>query len=231
MIDLSVHGLLFNNRLDYQVSLFSINIANKLTQLSGVIPTGGTYSYFANTGNQLNQGLELSLGYALIPKAKSFIKNIEPFFNLSSYNFKYSDFKTRFGVDVVDYSSKQVVGVPQSKFTFGLDIQTSSGLYLNNTYNSIGAVYTDFANTNSVKGFNLLNSKIGYKHSGQKMEFDVYVAGNNLSNQINYTFLFLGNSVNDADPGSGYAAGVATDVNPGASKAYFFGGVNSKFKL
>lgn len=231
MIDLGIQGLLFNNHLDYQVSVFNIDITNKLTQLSGVIPTGGTYSYFANTGNQSNSGLELSLGYLFIPKTKSFIKKIEPFFNYSNYNFKYSDFKTRFGSDVVDFSNKQVVGVPKTKYTLGLDIITKAGLYINNTYNFMGDVYTDFANTNNVKEFALLNSKVGYKYTGKKVDFDIYFAGNNLTNQVNYTFLFLGNNINDTDPGSNYPTGVATDVNPGPSKAYYFGGVNVKFKF
>ena len=231
MIDLSTHGLLFNNRLDYQVSLFNINISNKLTQLSGVNPAGGTYSYFANTGNQINRGLELSLGYLLVGKANSFIKKVEPFFNFSNYDFKYGDFKTRFGSDVIDYTNKQVVGVPQTKYTLGLDITTKGGFYINNTLNYLGDVYTDFANTNKVTGFSLFNSKIGYGYTSKKIDFDVYFAGNNLANSINYTFLFLGNNVNDTDPGSNYPVGVATDVNPGPSKANYFGGVNIKFKF
>jgi iron complex outermembrane recepter protein len=231
MIDLGIQGLLFKNKLDYQVSLFNIDISNKLTQLSGVIPTGGTYTYFANTGNQTNHGVELSLGYLIVGGTKSFIKKVEPFLNYSNYNFKYADFKTIFKGSVVDFTNNQVVGVPKTKYTLGLDIVTNMGLYLNNTYNVIGDVYTDFANTNNVKGFALLNSKLGYKISGKKMDFDVYFAGNNLTNEINYTFLFLGNSINDSDAGSNYPSGVATDVNPGPSKAYYFGGVNVKFKF
>ena len=232
MIDLAIQGLLFKDKLDYQISIFNIDISNKLTQLSGVNPTGGTYAYFANTGNQTNKGFELSLGYLIIPEmGEGFIKKIEPFLNLSSYDFKYTDFKTRFGTAIVDYSNKQVVGVPKTKYSAGFDVVLRSGIYWNNTYNYMGDVFTDFANSNNVKAFSLLNSKIGYKCSTKKVDFDVFFAGNNLTNQINYTFLFLGNSVNDSDPGSNYAAGVITDVNPGPSKANYFGGVSAKFKF
>ncbi len=231
MIDLGVQGLLLGGRLDYQFSIFSIDIANKLTQLSGVNPSGGTYSYFANTGNQRNNGVELSLGYLLMGNDKGFLKKIEPFLNLSNYDFKYTDFKTRFGGVLADYSDRQVVGVPKTKYTIGFDVVSNVGLYWNNTYNVIGDVFTDFANTNNVKGFALLNSKIGYSYTKNKVDFDVFVAGNNLTNQVNYTFLFLGNSVNDTDPGNGYPANVPTDVNPGPSKAYFFGGISLKYRF
>nr|WP_299423632.1 TonB-dependent receptor [uncultured Emticicia sp.] len=232
MWDLGVQGLLFNGKLDYQVSVFTIDIKNKLTQLSGVNPAGGTYTYFANTGNQLNKGVELSLGYLIIPgKGDGFIKKVEPFLNLSSYNFTYTNFITRFSNAQIDYSKKQVVGVPKTKYAAGIDMVLKSGIYWNNTYNYMGEVYTDFANSNLIKSFGLFNSKIGYKYMSPKFDFDVYVAGNNLTNQVNYTFLFLGNNINDSDPGNGYTAGVATDVNPGPSKAYYFGGVNVRFKF
>ncbi|CAH0995123.1 Vitamin B12 transporter BtuB [Emticicia aquatica] len=232
MWDLGMQGLLLNNKLDYQVSLFNIDITNKLTQLSGVIPTGGTYTYFANTGNQRNRGLELSLGYLIIPgNGEGVIKKIEPFLNLSSYNFRYTDFKTKFGSNIVDYSDKNVVGVPKTKYTAGLDIVLKSGLYLNNTFNFMGDVYTDFANANKVKSYSLLNSKLGYRHVTPKVDFDIYFAGNNLTNQVNYTFLFLGNNISDVDPGNGYPANVTTDVNPGPSKAYYFGGITVKYKF
>lgn len=230
MVDLGIQGLLLGTKLDYQISLFTMDITNKLTQLSGVVPNnGGTYTYFANTGNQKNQGIELSVAYTHVGTEKSFLKKLQPFLTYSNYNFTYTDFKTKFGTGIVDYSGKNVVGVPTQKYTLGLDIYTKAGLYMNNTYNMMGDVFTDFANTNSVKGYSLLNSKIGYQYKTKKVDFDVYVAGNNLTNQINYTFLFLGNSVGDSDPGNGYTAGVATDINPGPSKAYYFGGVNVKF--
>ena len=232
MIDLGIQGLLFNSKLDYQFSLFTIDISNKLTQLSGVIPTGGTYTYFANTGTQKNKGFELSLGYLIIPgKGEGFIKKIEPFLHLSSYDFKYSDFKTKFGSGIIDYSGKQIVGVPKTKYSVGFDVVLKAGFYWNNTLNFMGDVFTDFANSNNVKGFSLLNSKIGYKHVRPKVDFDVFFAGNNLTNSINYTFLFLGNNINDADPGNGYPANVTTDVNPGPSKANYFGGVSVHYKF
>ncbi|MFN8356115.1 MAG: TonB-dependent receptor plug domain-containing protein [Spirosomataceae bacterium] len=231
MFDLGIQGMSTDNRLYYQASLFAMNIANKLTQLSGTIAGGGTYTYFANTGTQKNNGFELSAGYLIVSKNNGFISKVEPFLTYSYYDFEYTDFKTRFGGVLADYSGKKVVGVPDNKYTLGLDIETSSGLYLNNTYNYMGSVYTDFANTNLVKSFGLLNGKIGYKKIGKKLDFDLYVAGNNLTNQINYTFLFLGNNVNDSDAGSGFPTGVATDVNPGPKNAYFFGGANLKLKF
>ena len=91
---------------------------------------------------------------------------------------------------------------------------------------------TDFANKNEVKSFGLLNSKLGYKQRFNKVDVDVFLAGNNLTNQINYTFLFYGNSINDSDKDNQYLdPTVFTDVNPGPNKAYFFTGFNVKYNF
>ena len=114
MWDLSAHGLFADTKFDYQVSLFSMNISNKLTQLSG-----GNYTYWANTGSQKNKGLELSLGY-VENFDSGFFKKIEPYFNYSLYDFKYDNFVT----NGKNYSGKEVVGVPKHKASLGLDFTT-----------------------------------------------------------------------------------------------------------
>lgn len=238
MWDFSVQGLIENTSIDYQFSLFSINITDKLTQLGGTMPNAEKtpYTYWANTGNQKNKGLEMSIGYSYKP-ARSFVSKIQPFVNYTYNDFKYSDFSTYLKEDkqparVNVYDNKNVVGVPKTKLSAGLDFETHFGLYWQNTYNFMGGVYTDFANTNKVRSFGLLNSKIGYKHSFNKWDLDVFVIGNNLTNQINYTFLFYGNSINDTDADNQYNnASVYTDVNPGPSKAYFFTGFNIKYNF
>lgn len=225
MWDFSVQGLLLDTKFDYQVSVFQINVRNKLTQLTG---NNGTvnYTYWDNTGNQRNSGAEMSLGYRYT--SEGFIHKIVPFFNMSYYDFKYSDFKTLVGGQLTDYTHKTVVGVPRTKYAIGLDIQTKLGLYLNNTYSYLGNVYSDFDNNNLVKGFGLLNTKIGYQKSFGKFDVDVFAMGNNLTSQKNYTFLFLGNNIKDSDAGSNYP-GQFTDVNPGPKKAYYFTGFNLKY--
>ena len=221
MWDLSAHGLFADTIFDYQVSLFSMNISNKLTQLSG-----RNYTYWANKKKKKNKGLELSLGY-VENFDSGFFKKIEPYFNYSLYDFKYDNFVT----NGKNYSGKEVVGVPKHKASLGLDFTTHSGFYLYNTFNYLDRIYTDFANTTKVKAYHQLNIKLGYKKSFGQFEMDAYVMGNNLTNRINYTFVFLGNSVGDNDPDSQYPQNVATDITPGPKSAYFFGGLNMKYRF
>lgn len=231
MVEFSAQGLLFNTHFDYQVSLFNMNIENKLTQLSAANPAGGSYTYTANTGNQVNKGLEASIGYVFTINSNPFLSKVTSFVNFSYYDFKYTDFSTRVGGILSDFSNKKVVGVPKQKYSVGLDFQSPKGIYLNSTFNYLSEVYSDFANTNTVNGFGLLNAKLGYKiaSKNKKISLDFFVAGNNLTNQTNYTFLFLGGSINDFDPGNGFPIGMAADVNPGSSKAYFWNGINLKY--
>lgn len=238
MIEFGIQGLLFNNHLDYQFSMFRMNVADKLTQLSGVNPANNaTYTYWTNTGEQQNQGLELSLGYIWNLRKNKVIASIEPFASASIYDFAYTNFKTVLGGAVNDYSWKQVVGVPRQKYTLGLDLTSPQGIYANTTFFYMGDVYTDFANTNKVGSYTQLNAKIGYRHNfalerfaPKRFDLDIFVAGNNLSNQINYTFLFLGNSINDADANSGFGT-TKTDVTPGPSLAYFFSGITLRYRF
>lgn len=227
MLDFSVHGLLLNTKLDYRISVFRIDYSDKLTQLLLPGNTSGQ-TYWANTGTQKNTGLEFSIGYQYRTE-NSFIERIVPFVNLSYYDAKYKDFATMVGGRKEIYDHKSVVGVPRNKYAVGLDIFTKPGFYLVNTYNYLGNVYSDFNNSNLVKGFGLLNSKLGFKKSFNKLDLDLYVMGNNLTSQINYTFLFLGNNINDSDKGSNYT--VPTDLNPGPGKAYFFYGFNVKYRF
>lgn len=227
MWDFSVQGLIENTKIDYQISLFRLDVKDKLTQLSS-IANGSAYNYFANTGVQRNQGLEASVGY--VYNGTGFLKSIRPFASWSYYDFKYTDFKTLSEGQVQNYDHKNVVGVPRNKYALGLDFDTKIGIYLNNTFSYLGEVYTDFDNTNLVRGFSQYNAKLGMKKTFGKFDLDIYAAGNNLTNQINYTFLFLGNSINDSDAGSNYP-NQKTDINPGPSKAYFFGGINLKYRF
>ena len=231
MWDFSVHGLIAKTRFDYQLSLFSINVKNKLSQSPGLDSSNNKYSYWSNTGNQQNRGFELSLGY--VYDNLGFLRSIKPFINYSYYDFKYKDFETLkpgSKTETTNYIGKQVVGVPKTKYTVGLDFETDFGLYLINTYSYLDDVYSDFSNSNLVKGFGLLNSKIGYKKSFGKWNADVFLAGNNLTNQTNYTFLFLGNSINDSDVNSNFP-GQKTDINPGYYKAWFQYGFSLKYNF
>lgn len=119
-----------------------------------------------------------------------------------------------------------MVGVPSTKYSLGLDFDIKAGFYMRNSFNYISDVYTDFSNTVNVKGFTQYNAKLGYKKNIKNWDLDLFLIGNNLTNQINYTFLFVGNAVGDNDLGNGYPVGTVTDVNPGPSKAYFIGGLN-----
>ncbi len=233
MLEFSVQGLLLKEKFDYQFSVFQIEIGDKLTQLSAINPANNApYSYWANTGSQRNRGIELSLGYSET-FSRGLLRRITPFFNSAYYDFQYTHFSTKQGTAIKDFGGKGVVGVPKFRFAAGLDVTFVKGFYLNNTFTQTGDVFTDFANTINVPGFHQYNAKLGWRHAFPKaaLEIDLYAAANNLTNQKNYTYLFTGNATGDSDPGSGYPAGTTTDVTPGPSKAYFFGGLHLRKRL
>lgn len=213
-------------RWDYELSLFTMRVKDKLSNLSATDAHGTQYSYWANTGKQRNQGLELSLGYDYSGQ-DAFLSRVRPYVRFSLYDFQYQDFT----VGGKNYKGNKVVGTPTHKYSVGLDFETRIGLYMRNTFNYMSDVYTDFANEVKVKGFGLYHAKIGYKYQYKNWLADVFVLGNNLTSQIHYTYLFVGNAVGDNDPDNGYPAGTITDINPAPSKAYFTAGLNLTYRF
>jgi iron complex outermembrane receptor protein len=163
---------------------------------------------------------------AILTNRKTFISRIQPFVNYTYNDFKYSTYFKANG------DKANVVGVPKTKISVGLDFETNIGLYWQNTYNYMGSVYTDFTNSNKVKSFGLLNSKIGYKqvstsgtwmYSSLETTLPARSITPSFSMETASMILIEDNQYNNTS--------IYTDVNPGPSKAYFFTGFNLKYNF
>jgi iron complex outermembrane receptor protein len=131
-------GSLLKDRLSYQLALFSFNIVDKMTAVS--VPLNATttaYSYMVNGSTQKHKGVEASLRYAIVNNANNVITNVTPFINFTYSDFKYGDgFRIVTGStvsarDTIDYSGKNVYGVPKIMNALGVDVATKFGLYAN----------------------------------------------------------------------------------------------------
>jgi len=145
-------------------------------------------------------------------------------------------------VVVKDYSGHTVPGVPKYVFNLGVDVSTKVGLYANATwsykdkqeisslgtntgetlgtktnYTSNYTAYTTVAALYHVGSYNLLNAKLGYRHSFGRFDLDTYFAANNIAN-VKYPIMIFVNQFPDS-----YIAGPNT--------ATVFGGINLKYNI
>lgn len=217
-------GSLLNNKLSWQVALFSMNVQDKLTSQNVVDNTGTVlYSYTVNAGDQVNNGAELSLSYLAINDETKAISYLRPFVTYTYSDFTYDNFKSDANNDAntINYDGNTVVGVPPTLVNAGVDLATKWGFYLNSTFQYVGEMYTTFDNNHKAIDYHLLSGKVGYKTDlGKHITLDVFAGGNNLTNQLYYNMVFFNLS--------GTSPKLYT---PGSYVATFYGGLNFKYRF
>lgn len=224
--EIGTKGLLFKNKLSYQIALFNTIYKDKMTIVAvpNAVNTATSYTYVANGGTQNNKGLELSIKYTVINSESGFIRNLSPFANLTYSNFKFEEFRfeqlnsTKDEAIINDLTGKYVAGVPPIVYNAGVDFSSNLGIYANMTYSYRGeAYYTAFNdNTKVSKSFGLLNAKVGYTRTFfNHFNLDAFFGANNITSIQYYQMLF---------------ANQTPDVYlPGPCEINFFGGLNLKY--
>jgi iron complex outermembrane receptor protein len=216
-------GSLLRNKLSYQVAVFDLRITNKIvSQAIPNTPSGNTES--VNVGGQENKGAELFLGYSVANDPTKFLSYLRPFASYTYLNCVYSGYKSDNNntSTTIDYSGKNAVGVSPNVYNVGLDVALKFGLYLNVTYQSVDREPLNFINSRYAPAYSLLNGKIGYKQMfGKHFSCNVYAGGNNLTNQLYYTMVFV-----NANPASNPAS-----FMPGPYMATFYGGASLSYKF
>ncbi|CAN5239803.1 TonB-dependent receptor [soil metagenome] len=221
--EVGTKGLLWKERINYQVALFYAKFTDKFTTVA--VPdstnTATSYVYMANGGTQNHMGVEVSIR-AVAFESKGFLASINPFVNLAYSHFRYGDFRfqqlngPKTGIAETDFTDNVVAGVAPITFNAGVDLMTKPGLYANVTYSFRDKMYYTSDNLNQTKAYSLLNAKIGYrKVFAEHYGVEAYVGAINLTGTQYYNMVFV-NQLPDA-------------YLPAPNKVNFFGGVNLKY--
>lgn len=218
--EIGTKGALLDDKLVYEVALFSAKFDNKMT-LVGVPNAAGTatlYSYVVNSGSYDNKGLEAMVKYTLLSSETGFIKTLRPFANVTYSDFKYNSFTFQNNVLVppADYSGNKVAGVAPITANGGVDVATRNGLYGNVTYMFRETMPFTPDGLNSAPSYGLLNAKIGYRKTiATHWDADFYLGANNITS-VQYAQMVFVNQLPDA-------------FLPGPKDINYFGGVNLKY--
>jgi iron complex outermembrane recepter protein len=206
-----VRGNLIRDKLYFDIGCFFFQIKNAIVQR---IDTSGVY-YYVNAGSTRQDGQETYISYQLIDHRHQFINNLKLWVSNTWYDFHYHSFidvNTQ-STTVMDYSGKQLPGVPSQTLVAGLDIAAGSGFYGNITYTYTDRTPLNDANTAYAGSYNLLGARVGYGAIFRnRMKLEIFGGVDNIFN-INYS---LGDDFNaaagryfNAAPGINYYVGVS----------------------
>ncbi len=185
--EIGTRGDLLNRRLSFDVTAYSFHLKNTIVRR---IDDAGR-EYFTNAGNTLQNGLEIMLNGLIIKNLdKKFIRELRLF---SSYTFADYQFKNYQQLKV-DFSGKNLTGVPRQVWVSGVDLNTKLGFYLNSTVNFTDKIPLNDANAVYANSYFLMNGKVGFRKNFERISLNIYTSGDNLLNQV-YS---LGNDINAA---------------------------------
>ena len=220
--EIGTRGSLLQNRLRYDIALFDLRVTDKLS--SQAVDSAGVtlYSYTINAGDQNNRGLELSASYAVIDEPTAWLSSLRPFLSYTYSNAKYKNFQGDVTSDDManDYTGKKVVGVAPNVVNFGLDASARFGGYLHATFHHEDAVPISYDNAHKAVAYSLVGAKVGVRRElGRGLTLDVFAGGDNLTNSLYYTQVFVNHKFVPGQPPPNMYL-------PGPYKATYYGGVN-----
>lgn len=224
--EVGTKGSALHNRLRYEASLFQLRVTDKLS--SEAVDSAGVtlYSFAVNTGDQVDRGLELAASYDLVAAPAGWLSVARPFVSYTWSDFKYDNFKSDANNNskTVDYTGKNVVGVPPSVFNLGLDVRARSGAYLHATLHKVDAMPISFDNAHKAVAYSLVGAKLGVQRDlGRGITVDAFAGGDNLTNALYYTQVFVNHKFVPGQPPPNMYL-------PGPYKATYYGGINLTFR-
>jgi iron complex outermembrane receptor protein len=171
--EIGSRGLAFNNKLNYDVALYQMNVKDLL-----VAKRVGEDEYVGvNAGITRYTGLEMTGSYFLVKTAKLKVKHNN---NLSLNNFKFIEF-TDFDND---YSGNKLTGIPNITLNSWVSIENNIGFYGKADFNYVGKMPMWDDNSMYSKQYHLVNGLIGFKTSEEKkFSLDLFVGLNNIFNE------------------------------------------------
>jgi len=206
-----IRGNLLHEKLHFDINAFFFQIRDAIVQR---IDTNGVY-YYVNAGSTRQNGLETYLSYHFIDQPGQFISNLNAWISYTWHDFHYNSFidVNSQSTTVMDYSGKQLPGVPLQTVVAGLDIGSRAGVYANISYTYTDRTPLNDANTAYASSFNLLGARIGYRPiHPSKLAWELFTGIDNIFN-ITYS---LGNDFNaaagryyNAAPAVNYYAGIS----------------------
>ncbi len=177
-------GTALKKQLEFDVNYYYFSLQNTIVRRTN---SAGA-EYFINAGNTKQEGLELWMQYHLLRRQHRLFKSINISESYSYQPYYFTDYKQ----GSIDYSGKELTGVPRKTSVTTLTASLHNGIFLNVLFNYTAAIPLTDANDVYADDYRLLQAKAGWDFKIGKTAVQVYAGGDNLLNQV-YS---LGNDIN-----------------------------------
>lgn len=199
--ELGARGRFLKN-FSFDVALFSLQQNETIVvqrQINGA-------DFFVNAGGTSQLGAEVMVSYFKEMKG-SLLSSLKIWTSYTRNNFQFNTYIK----NQQNFSYKNLTGTAPIILVSGLDIKTKTGFYLNATFNYVGAIPLNDANTDFAASYFLIGSRLGWASSIKKFPIDFWMGIDNATDQT-YS---LGNDLNatggryyNAAAGRNYYVGV-----------------------
>ena len=168
--ELGTRGLLFNERLQFNLALYRLDVRNLLVSRR----TAEDQFIGINAGRTRHDGLEIDLTYQWL---KSTPLKLSSYLTYSLNNFTFREFIDGDN----DFSGNDLTGVPSGVFNTGIDFNTSFGLYGSINFQYVGRIPITDSNSLFSDTYTLTNIKLGYNILVfKKLNFNAFLGIDNL---------------------------------------------------
>lgn len=168
--ELGTRGTLFSNRLQFNASIYHLNIKNL------IVSRRTTQDQFIgiNAGSTKHNGLEAAINYNWLSNNNV---TLSSFFNYTLNQFKFKNFVD----DSNNFSGNKLTGVPSEVINLGFNFISSIGFYGNINYQHVGSMPINDSNSLFSESYNLTHCKIGYKlFLNKKLKLNAFFGLNNI---------------------------------------------------
>jgi len=210
--EIGSRGTLINNKLQYTVSAFRLDIRNLLVSRR----TADDQFIGINAGETQHDGLELALDYQWINK-KAIAINTFLTYTLNEFTFE------EFIDGTNDFSGNDLTGVPSEGINAGIDFKSKIGIYGNINFQHVGRIPITDANSQFSEVYNLTNIKVGYQIAfNQNLKLSAFVGIDNIFDET-YASQILINA-------RGFGGNAPRFFYPG-NPANYYSGVNLNYNF
>lgn len=163
--------LLFaQSKLSLQMALYQMNIKNLLVAQR----VGEDQFIGRNAGSTKHRGMEINLDYLLNFNDRL---SATPYVRYSFSDHNFVDFTSGNN----DFSGNPLTGVPNQRLNTGIRIELNDGFYWNTSYQFVGEIPLNDANTLASNAYGIFNSLLSYsKTISSKINLKVTVGINNI---------------------------------------------------